>query len=365
MSLKTEGYDYFLPKQLIAQEPIFPRDDSRLMFINKLSKNINHHLFNQLPSLLQKGDLLVLNNTKVLPARLFGLKKDTGAKIELLLLTQLKENQWQALVKPAKRLKVNDVICFYDKKENLYSSQIAMNEMTEIQFGKSIVMVGKVIEKKDKGIVVIEFSLLTDLSFIDIINNIGEMPTPPYITKKLSIADNYQTIYASQLGAVAAPTAGLHFTKELFTDLKRVGVETTWVTLHVGLGTFKPVNVDNIKEHCMHSEWFNLSEEASVTIKKAKQEKRRVIAVGTTAVRVLESIGEDLKPQSGWTDIFIYPGYNFSVIDGLITNFHLPKSTLLMLVAAFIGRETILNTYQVAIENNYRFYSFGDAMLIM
>ena len=339
--MNINDYNYELPEEFIAQSPLQNRSESKLMILDKNNGNITHEKFFNVINYLNSGDVLVLNDTKVLPARIFGIKEDTGAKIELLLLKNIEKDIWECLAKPAKRLQVGTKVTFN-------------NELT-----------GEVLEKLEDGIVKINFSY--EGVFLEILERIGLMPLPPYIHQSLKDNDRYQTVYASSLGSAAAPTAGLHFTKELLKLLEDKGVIITYVTLHVGLGTFRPVEVDNILEHHMHSEYYEMTEKAANILNKAKLEGRKIYAVGTTSTRVLETImtkNNKFTQCHGNTDIFIYPGYTFKAIDGLITNFHLPKSTLLMLVSALAKREYILNAYEIAKLNNYRFFSFGDAMFI-
>lgn len=341
--MKTEDFDYELPSHLIAQTPLKERDASRLLVLDKKTGEITHKHFKDIVNYLKKGDVLVLNDTKVIPARLFGVKEKTGAIIELLLLKDLGQNIWECLSKPAKRLKVGTIISFGDGK-----------------------LKAKVMQKLEDGIC--HVMLLYEGILMEILDELGAMPLPPYIHEKLSEKERYQTVYAKHIGSAAAPTAGLHFTKELLHELEVKGIEIVYVTLHVGLGTFRPVEVENVKEHHMHSEFYTMSNETANLLNKAKQEHRRIIAVGTTSTRTLETIATKyngvFKETTGNTDIFIYPGYEFKAIDGLITNFHLPKSTLVMLVSALVGKENILNAYNEAVKEEYRFFSFGDAMFI-
>lgn len=339
--MNINDYNYELPEKFIAQSPLQNRSESKLMILDKNNGNIIHEKFYNIINYLNKGDVLVLNDTKVLPARIFGVKEDTGANIELLLLKNIENDLWECLAKPAKRLKNG----------------------TKINFNNELV--GEVVDKYEDGIVRINFSYKG--VFLEILERIGLMPLPPYIHNTLKDNDRYQTVYANSLGSAAAPTAGLHFTKKLLEMIEAKGVIITYVTLHVGLGTFRPVEVENILEHHMHSEYYEMKEETALILNKAKSEGRNIYAVGTTSTRVLETIitkNNKFLKCHGNTDIFIYPGYNFKAIDGLITNFHLPKSTLLMLVSALSKREYILNAYEVAKLNNYRFFSFGDAMFI-
>lgn len=339
--MNINDYNYELPESFIAQTPLQNRSESKLMVMNKNTGDIEHTKFYNIKNYLKKGDVLVLNNTKVLPARLFGKKSDTGANIEILLLKNIEKDIWECLARPQKRLHIG----------------------TEIIFSEELK--AKVIEKKEEGIVIVEF--IYEGIFLEIIERIGLMPLPPYIRENLKEQNRYQTVYAKNLGSAAAPTAGLHFTKELLEELKDMGVIICYVTLHVGLGTFRPVEVDNILEHHMHTEYYEMTKEVADILNKAKQDNRKIYAVGTTSTRVLETVMNkynEFMECNGNTDIFIYPGYKFLAIDGLITNFHLPKSTLLMLVSALSKREYILNAYEIAKENNYRFFSFGDAMFI-
>lgn len=336
-------FDYELPKELIAQTPLEKRDSSRLMVVKKDTGEIVHEHFNNIIDYLHEGDVLVLNNTKVIPARLIGEKESTRAVIELLLLRDLGSDVWECLSKPAKRLKVGTVISFGDG-----------------------VLEAEVVAKFDEGLTHVKLSYNGIL--MEILDKLGTMPLPPYIHEKLADQSRYQTVYAKISGSAAAPTAGLHFTKDLLNKLEEKGVIITYVTLHVGLGTFRPVEVTNVLDHHMHSEYYVVSEETANLLNKAKEEKRRIIAVGTTSTRTLETVASSndglFKGTSGYTDIFIYPGYKFKAIDCLITNFHLPKSTLVMLVSAFSSRENILNAYKEAVKEKYRFFSFGDAMFI-
>ena len=341
--LNVSVFDFYLPETLIAQYPVEPRDASRLMVLNRDSERIEHHTFRDLGSLLRKGDVLVLNNTRVIPARLIGEKEGTEGKIEVLLLKRLELDVWEALVKPGKRLKVGQ----------------------KVRFGSGI-LTGELLDILENGNRRIYFTYSG--VFETILDALGQMPLPPYITAQLEDQERYQTVYAKERGSVAAPTAGLHFTPELLGSLQKKGVEIVEILLHVGLGTFRPVKVENIQDHLMHSEYYSVDQEAAEQINRAKQEERRVIAVGTTAARTLESVGNDqgrVIPGVGWTDIFIYPGYSFKVVDVLLTNFHFPKSTLVMLVSALAGRELTIKAYELAVLERYRFYSFGDAMLIL
>ncbi len=339
--MKLSDFDYELPEELIAQTPIKSRDQSRLMVLDKLTGDIKHEHFHDIIEELHEGDVLVLNDTKVIPARLIGTKVSTGAVIELLLLKELGEDIWECLSRPAKRLKVGTIVTFNDKLK------------------------AEVIEKLDEGIVRVK--LIYSGILMEILDELGEMPLPPYIHEKLKEKDRYQTVYAKNIGSAAAPTAGLHFTSELLDELKNKGIEILFITLHVGLGTFRPVETENILDHHMHSEFYHMDKDVADKLNQAKKEGRKIYAVGTTTTRTLETIMHkyhEFRECSGNTDIFIYPGYEFLAIDGLITNFHLPKSTLLMLVSALSSREIVLNAYQEAVKNKYRFFSFGDAMFI-
>ena len=340
--MKTSDFYYDLPEELIAQDPLEDRSSSRLMCLDKKSGELKHTNFKHIIDYLNKGDCLVINDTKVIPARLYGSKIGTNAGIEILLLKRKDGNVWETLVKPGKKAKPG----------------------TKISFGDGL-LIGEVIDIVEEGNRLIRFSY--EGIFEEILDKLGEMPLPPYITHKLQDKGRYQTVYAKHEGSAAAPTAGLHFTKELLQQIKDMGVNIAYVTLHVGLGTFRPVKVDDVLEHHMHSEFYRIEEEDAELINETKKNGGRVISVGTTSTRTLESVAEEdgtLHAKSGWTDIFIYPGYKFKVIDGLITNFHLPESTLLMLVSALAGREHILNAYNIAVKERYRFFSFGDAMFI-
>lgn len=342
--MKVDLFDFELPEDLIAQVPLQNRTDSRLMVLDKETGEIKHEIFKNIIEYLRVGDCLVLNDTKVLPARLFGVKKDTGAKIEVLLLKQLEGNQWETLVKPAKRVK----------------------EGTEISFGDgrlTAVCTGTI----DHGGRVFDFHY--DGIFYEVLDQLGKMPLPPYIKEQLDDQDRYQTVYAREPGSAAAPTAGLHFTEALLNEIKEKGVYIAFITLHVGLGTFRPVSVDDVLEHDMHSEFYTVTEDTARVLNGVRRSGGRIITVGTTSTRTLETIASkddgQFSESSGWTSIFIYPGYTFKAIDGMITNFHLPKSTLIMLVSALAGRENVLNAYHTAVEERYRFFSFGDAMLVI
>ena len=341
--MKVEDFDFHLPEELIAQTPLLDRTASRLMVVNPFTQELEHHQFGHIVDELQAGDCLVLNDTRVLPARLMGTKEGTGANIELLLLKQTNEDEWETLVKPAKRVKIGTVVIF---GEGLLKATCT----GMLDHG------GRTFKFEYDGI------------FYEILDKLGEMPLPPYIREKLDDQDRYQTVYAKERGSAAAPTAGLHFTEQLLATIKAKGVEVVFVTLHVGLGTFRPVSVDSIENHDMHSEFYSVSEEAANTINRTKLNGGRVISVGTTSTRTLETVARDndgkIVASQGWTNIFIYPGFEYKAIDGLITNFHLPKSTLVMLVSALAGKETILHAYDEAVKEKYRFFSFGDAMFI-
>lgn len=342
MSLNTKDYYYDLPKERIAQSPAEPRDSSRLLVLNK-DNRIEHKHFYDIVEYLQKGDVLVRNNTRVIPARIYGKKDETGADIEFLLLKRLEIDRWETLIRPAKRIKIGGKVVFGGGE-----------------------LIAEVIEVKDDGNRIVKFYF--DGVFEDILNRIGNMPLPPYITEKLNDKERYQTVYAKTEGSSAAPTAGLHFTPELLEKIEQKGVKIVDVLLHVGLGTFRPVSCDNILEHKMHSEYYKISKSAADEINKAKEQGRRIISVGTTSTRVLESVFQKYgraEECEGNTEIFIYPGYKFKAIDGIITNFHLPESTLIMMISAFKSRELILDVYKQAVEKEYRFFSFGDAMLIL
>ncbi|MBS4199790.1 tRNA preQ1(34) S-adenosylmethionine ribosyltransferase-isomerase QueA [Bacillus sp. FJAT-49732] len=341
--MKVEMFDFELPEELIAQVPLENRASSRLMVLDKKTGETKHDNFNHILKYLQKGDCLVLNDTKVLPARLLGSKPDTGAKIEVLLLKQVDGDKWETLVKPAKRVKKGTTISFGDGKLEAIC-----------------------IDEQEHGGRILEFHY--DGIFYEILDSLGKMPLPPYIKEQLEDQDRYQTVFAKERGSAAAPTAGLHFTKKLLEEIENRGINIAFITLHVGLGTFRPVSVENIEEHDMHSEYYSISEETASLLNEVKEQGGRIISVGTTSTRTLETIVESnghFKAGSGWTDIFIYPGYTFKAIDGMITNFHLPMSTLIMLVSALAGRDHVINAYNEAVTERYRFFSFGDAMLII
>ncbi|MBY0202604.1 S-adenosylmethionine:tRNA ribosyltransferase-isomerase [Paenibacillus intestini] len=336
-------YDFELPEELIAQTPLLDRTASRLLTLNKETGEVAHHHFPHIIDVLQPGDTLILNDTRVLPARLFGTKADTGAKAEVLLLKNVEGDKWEALVKPGKKLRAGSVIVFSDELKAV------INEVGE--------MGARTLTFEYNGI------------FQEILDRLGEMPLPPYIKETLDDRERYQTVYAKHEGSAAAPTAGLHFTDELLEQIRAKDVNVGFITLHVGLGTFRPMSVDMVEDHVMHEEYYSLSQETAELINQTKERGNKVFAVGTTSCRTLETVGskfEDgvLQESSGWTSIFIYPGYSFKVIDGMLTNFHLPKSTLVMLVSALAGREHIMHAYEEAIKEKYRFFSFGDAMLI-
>ena len=344
-NMLKKDFWYDLPKELIAQEPASPRDSARLMVLSQKDDSIQHKIFRDLPDFLEPGDLLVVNNSKVLPARIVGIKQPTGAVCELLLLRQVKGDQWECLAKPGKRLKTGAQVVFGD---GTLKAQI---EHTSEEDGNKLV----------------RFFYDTQTLY-EKLDAFGKMPLPPYIRKQLEDNSQYQTVYAKELGSAAAPTAGLHFTPELMQRLKQAGIQFAEVTLHVGLGTFRPVKEDNILAHKMHSEWYSISEETAQAIRSTKAAGHRVIAVGTTSCRTLEAAAArygEIRACSGDTDIFIYPGFSFRVLDGLITNFHLPESTLIMLVSAFYGYERTMRAYTEAVKEKYRFFSFGDAMLIL
>ena len=340
--MRTDDFDFELPEELIAQTPIKNRDQSRMLVLDKKTGEIEHKHFNNILDYLNENDVLVLNDTKVMPARLYGQKEETNALIEVLLLKEKTNNTWECLVKPAKRVKIGTVVNFGDG-----------------------ILKAKCIEIKDEGIRV--FKLIYDGILYEILDKLGEMPLPPYIHEKLEDKDRYQTVYAKNIGSAAAPTAGLHFTKELLEKVKEKGITVLYITLHVGLGTFRPVNVEDVTKHKMHSEFYMMSKETAEILNKAKKNNQRIISVGTTTTRTLEKIMnlyDEFRECSGWTSIFIYPGYEFKAIDSLITNFHLPKSTLLMLVSALAGKDKIMKAYHEAVKEKYRFFSFGDSMFI-
>ena len=341
--MNTADFDFHLPEELIAQTPLEKRDASRLLVVNHETGQMEDTHFDAIIDQLNPGDALVMNDTRVLPARLHGEKPETGGHVELLLLKNIAGDDWEVLAKPAKRLKVGAAISFGD-------GRLTATVLEELEHG------GRIVRFHYQGI------------FLEVLESLGEMPLPPYIHEKLKDRERYQTVYAKENGSAAAPTAGLHFTKELLAQIEAKGVQLVYLTLHVGLGTFRPVSVDNVDEHEMHSEFYTLSEEAANTLRQVKASGHRVVAVGTTSIRTLETIGSkfngEIKADSGWTNIFIKPGYDWKIVDAFSTNFHLPKSTLVMLVSAFAGRELVLSAYQHAIDEKYRFFSFGDAMFI-
>lgn len=340
--MKTDDFDYELPEELIAQTPLEKRDSSRMLVLDKQNGNIFHKTFTDILDYLNSGDTLVLNDTKVIPARIIGIKEETGAVIELLLLKNINDNTWECLAKPAKRVKLGSVISFGDG-----------------------ILRAQCIEEKEEGIRVL--NLMYEGILYEILDKLGTMPLPPYIHEKLEDQSRYQTVYAKNIGSAAAPTAGLHFTKELLDKIKEKGINIAYVTLHVGLGTFRPVNVSDVTKHKMHTEYYEISKDTCDIINQTKDRNKKIVVVGTTSVRVLETVMNKfghLRESSGFTDIFIYPGYQFKIVDNLITNFHLPKSTLVMLVSALAGRENIMKAYKEAVDNKYRFFSFGDSMFI-
>lgn len=342
--MKTSDFYYDLPKELIAQTPVEPRDSSRLLVLDKNSGETEDKHFYDIIDYLNEGDCLIVNDSKVLPARIYGIKQPTGAKVEFLLLHQVENNKWETLCKPGKKATVG----------------------TEFIFGDGILK-ATVIQVKEDGNRVVDFEYPQDENIYSALDKIGKMPLPPYITTELKDQNRYQTVYCDEIGSAAAPTAGLHFTKELMKKIEDKGVKIGYVTLHVGLGTFRPVKVDDVTNHKMHSEHYEVPIETAKLIEETKSNGKRVIAVGTTSCRTLESVAKEygmVTACDGFTDIFIYPGFEFKVLDGLITNFHLPESTLIMLVSAFAGYENVMNTYKKAVERKYRFFSFGDAMLI-
>ncbi len=341
--MRRQDFYYELPEELIAQDPLEDRSSSRLLVLDKESGVVSHHVFREIAGYLKESDCLVINDTKVLPARLIGAKEGTNAKIEILLLKRRENNIWETLVKPGKKAKIG----------------------TKIHFGDGILS-GEVVDVVEEGNRLIQFTY--EGIFEEILDQLGQMPLPPYITHQLEDKNRYQTVYAAHTGSAAAPTAGLHFTPELLKEIEERGVDIAKVTLHVGLGTFRPVKVDEITDHHMHSEFYQIDEEAAAKINRAKENRKRVICVGTTSCRTVESAADEngrLRACSGWTEIFIYPGYRFKVLDCLITNFHLPESTLIMLVSALAGRENVLAAYEEAVRERYRFFSFGDAMLVV
>lgn len=340
--MKLEDFDYELPEELIAQTPLENRDSSRLLVLNKETGEVNHKHFKDIIDYLDSGDTIVINDTKVLPARLIGEKEETNAVIEILLLKNIENDTWECLTKPAKRVKIGTIV----------------------NFGNGLLK-AKCVGIYEDGIRHME--LMYDGILYEILDKLGTMPLPPYIHEKLEDQNRYQTVYAKEVGSAAAPTAGLHFTNELLDKIKEKGINIAPVTLHVGLGTFRPVSACNITDHKMHSEYYELEQTTVDILNKTKENNKKIVVVGTTSVRVLETVMNkygELKPCSGWTDIFIYPGYEFKIVDHLITNFHLPKSTLIMLISALAGREKVLSAYREAVNNKYRFFSFGDSMFI-
>ena len=339
--MKLTEFDYNLPEELIAQTPVEPRNSSRLMVLDPVDETIEHRHFYDLKEYLEPGDTLIFNDTRVMPARLLGWREGTGGKVEVFLLRRIDGDTWETLVKPGRKAREGQVVRFSD--------ELTCTVQDSTDFG------GRIVKFHYEGI------------FEEILDRLGETPLPPYIHEKLEDSERYQTVYSREKGSAAAPTAGLHFTKEQMAELKDMGVNLGFVTLHVGLGTFRPVSVDNIEEHVMHKEYYSISQETSDLIKATKAAGKRVIAVGTTSIRTLESaatsVGE-INGRTDWTNIFIYPGYEFKIVDGIITNFHLPKSTLIMLISAFAGREFVLKAYETAVKEKYRFFSFGDAMMI-
>ncbi|GAW92707.1 tRNA preQ1(34) S-adenosylmethionine ribosyltransferase-isomerase QueA [Calderihabitans maritimus] len=341
--MRVADFDYQLPEELIAQEPVEPRDSSRLMILHRKTGKIEHRIFRDIVEYLRPGDVMVLNNTRVIPARLYGRKAETGAQVEVFLLTHREGDCWETLVRPGKKVKPGNSIIFGNGE-----------------------LVGKVVGYTEAGGRLIQFQY--DGSWEAVINRLGRTPLPPYIRTAKEYRERYQTVYALHEGSVAAPTAGLHFTPELLEQIKKRGIKVVFLLLHVGLGTFQPVKTDRVEDHRMHAEYYRLSSDTAETINHARRKGGRVIAVGTTTVRTLETVADEegnVRSGEGWTDIFIYPGHRFRAVDALVTNFHLPRSTLLMLVSAFAGRDKIMEAYREAIDKNYRFYSFGDAMLIL
>ncbi|WP_291568099.1 MULTISPECIES: tRNA preQ1(34) S-adenosylmethionine ribosyltransferase-isomerase QueA [unclassified Clostridium] len=340
--MKVKDFYFDLPQELIAQVPLEKRDESKLMVVNKINGEIEHKKFKDIIDYFEEGDTLVLNDTRVLPARLHGIKEETGAKMEFLLLRRLEKDIWETLVKPGKRAKLGSRFIFGNGELKAEIIEVLENGNRKVRF-------------EYQGI------------FEEVLDMLGEMPLPPYITEKLEDRERYQTVYSKEVGSAAAPTAGLHFTEELLEQIKSKGIKVIFITLHVGLGTFRPVKAENIEEHEMHSEYYYLSKETADIINATKEAGKKVIAVGTTSNRTLESVSDEngrVKEASGYTNIFIYPGYKFKIVDALITNFHLPESTLIMLISAFSNRDIVMNAYKIAVENKYRFFSFGDAMFL-
>ena len=340
--MRTDDFDYDLPEELIAQTPLLKRDASRLLVLDRKTGMIEHKHFTNIIDYLNEGDVLVFNNTKVLPARLIGVKEDTNAVVEVLLLKNIGGDEWECLSKPAKRIKVGTIVSFGEGKLKACCTKIG-----------------------EEGIR--NFTLIYDGIFYEILDLLGTMPLPPYIHEKLSDNDRYQTVYAKSIGSAAAPTAGLHFTKELMDKINEKGIKLLYITLHIGLGTFRPVNVEDVSKHKMHSEYYEMDSETAVFLNEAKKNNQRIISVGTTSTRTLETIinkYDEFRECHGWTDIFIYPGYQFKAVDALITNFHLPKSTLIMLISAIATKDLIMKAYKEAVNQKYRFFSFGDSMFI-
>lgn len=347
--MNVDLFDFHLPEELIAQTPLLERTASRLLMLNKDNGQIEHGVFTDLANKMEAGDVLVLNDTRVLPARLLGTKQDTGAKIELLLLKQLEDDRWEVLAKPAKRMKAGTVVVFGENEQGEPLLTAVVEEEAD--------MGGRTVKFHFTGI------------FNELLDQLGEMPLPPYIKEKLDEKERYQTVYSKHEGSAAAPTAGLHFTTQFLEELQIKGVQLAYITLHVGLGTFRPMSSDTVEEHEMHAEYYELSEETANILQRARDEKRRIVAVGTTSARTLETVGQRFKEDrlqacNGWTSIFIFPGYEFRLVSALLTNFHLPKSTLVMLVSALAGRDHIMHAYEDAVNERYRFFSFGDAMFI-
>jgi S-adenosylmethionine:tRNA ribosyltransferase-isomerase len=350
--MQVDWFDYELPDSLIAQTPLKDRTASRLLTLSKSTGAVEHRCFQDLIGYLEAGDVLVLNDTRVLPARLFGVKSGTGSKAELLLLKQLEDDRWEVLVRPGKRLKTGAVVWFGDNTTAADKPLLTATVEEELEMG------GRIVRFSYEGI------------FHELLDKLGQMPLPPYIKEQLPEKERYQTVYAKHEGSAAAPTAGLHFTEAYLNKLEQKGIQLAYITLHVGLGTFRPVSVDNVETHEMHEEFYEVGVQAAATVNAAKENGRRIVAVGTTSARTLEAAARTssspgrIEPGSGWTNIFIYPGHKFQMVDALITNFHLPKSTLLMLISALAGREQVLAAYREAVKQQYRFFSFGDAMFI-
>lgn len=356
--MNVSDYDFELPESLIAQTPLLERTSSRLLVLDRNTGEIQHRTFTDLAEFLKPGDTLVLNDTRVLPARLFGVKADTGAKVELLLLKRMEGDRWETLVRPGKRIHKGDKLSF----------GLSGSTVNEEEPAKADPLLSAIVEEEgEMGARIIRFEY--EGIFNELLDRLGQMPLPPYIKERLSDRERYQTVYSKNEGSAAAPTAGLHFTDSFLAELQERGVKLCPITLHVGLGTFRPVSADTIEEHAMHAEWYSVSEESAMLLNKARASGGRIIAVGTTSSRTLETIGQRFRNEpilacNGWTDIFIYPGYKFTMVNALLTNFHLPRSTLVMLVSALAGRENVLKAYGEAIDHHYRFFSFGDAMFI-